>query len=682
MPMNHTFWLKLLVVLPATTLLAALARAESTESPGPSGSETLLVNYVSVKGDAQKFREDWWMKDQWSGGVEQFTLDQDLDPHTVLHVEGRGVFEEDDYRLRLGVTRFSVGFIRAGYTQNRTYYDDWGGFYRPFTPPAFRLGRDLHLDDSDIFVDLGLTLPDLPQLTLGYERQFRNGTKSLLEWGSVQQGATERKIFPSFKDIDETVDILKLNLDHHVGIVSVANRLRFEHYRADDNTFDKGSTNLTTGANQDVTIHEESRYDLLSNVFHMDSRANDKVYWSASYLYSRMDGDAGLQLDTTPFATVSPTADSVKDWFTHSVNLDQDSHVANVNALIGPFKQLSFYGGAQAERTRGSGNAEADLLQLLGSFTNSPLALIRSDTDKESLQETLGARFTGIPHTTVYADGQWREVQYSLSQFETDDSVTNVFRNTDTDVFRQQYTVGFHSSPFRRVTLSAHYRRIMEANHYDNTANISPGYPGFITEQDFTTDQIVAKLVVRPTAKLTTAFQYKLASTDIRTANKSIVFSGSTLVLAGSELSGNYDANTYSVNATLTPLSRLYLTSSFSFQDTRTVAFANNASSVQPYRGNVYTVFGAAGYALEAKTDVTIDYTFSRSENSQENSASALPLGLNNQRHALTAGLTRRIRKNIIARVRYGFYEYDESSNGGINNYRAHLASASCTLAF
>jgi hypothetical protein len=680
--MSQIFWTRLLVAAPVAALLAAASRAESTAPLGPTGSETLLVNYVSVKGDAAKFREDWWMKDQWSAGVEHLTLDQDLDEHTTAHVEGRGIFDEHDYQLKVDITRFSVGFIRAGYTQHRTYYDDSGGFYRPFTPPAFRLGRELHLDDGDILVDLGLTLPDLPRLTLGYERQSRDGTKSLLEWGSVQQGATERKIFPSFKDINETVDIFKVNLDHHIGIVELGNQFRLERYHAADTTFDKGSTNLTTSANQDVKIHEDSRHDLLSDVFHMDSRVNEKVYWSASYLYSRMDGDAGLRVDTTPFATVSPTVDSVKNWFTHSVNLDQDSHVVNGNALIGPFKQLSFYGGTQAEKTRGSGDTDAELLQLVGGFTNFPTALIRSETDKESVEETLGTRFTGIPYTTLYADGKWREEQYSLSESEADDSVTNLFRNTTTDVFRQQYTVGFNSSPFRRLTLAAHYRRIIEVNNYDHTADISPGYPGFITEQDFTTDQIVARLIARPHPKLTVAFQYKLAATDIHTQNKSIAFSGSTLVLAGSELSGNYDANTYTLNATVTPVSRLYLSGGISFQDTRTVAFANNVPSVISYRGDVYTVFGAAGYALDARTDMTIDYSFSRSDNFKDNSASGLPLGLDNQRQSLTAGVTRRIRKNIITRLRYGFYEYEESSSGGINSYRAHLASASCTLAF
>jgi hypothetical protein len=651
-------------------VLASIGRAETT------GSVTPVVNFVSVAGDERKFREDWWMNDRWSGGIDEFTLEQDLGEHAVLRAEGRGVVDGEDYRLRLEIVRYDVGFVRAGYTQYRSYSDDWGGFYRPFTPPAFRLDRDLHLDHGDFFVDVGLTLPDRPKLRLGYERQFRDGTKSLLQWDSVEQGGTERKIFPSFKDIDERVDIFKVSLDHHVSIVNFGDQFRFERYQAVNNTFDQAFTN------QSVHLHEEAKNDLLSNVFHMDSRVNNKTFWSAAYMYTRMDGAAGLKLDTIPFSPVSPTVDAVRDWFTHSVDLDQDSHVVTANAMFDPFKRFSLYAGAQAEKTRGTGNTDAELLEVLGTVTNAPLALVRSDTDKESLEETLGARFTGIPRTTVYAEGKWREDQYSLSEFETLDGSTNILHDADTDVLRQQYTVGFNTTPLRRVSFSAHYRRIVRQDRYDNTADTSPGYPGFITEQELTTDQIVARLSLRPHAKFTVALQYKLAASDIRTSHRAIFLSGTTLVPAGSVLAGNYDADTYTASATFTPVPALYLTGAFTFQDTRTIGFANNVPSVLAYRGNVYTAFGGLGYALDAKTDLTVDYVYSRADNFRDNSAAGLPLGLDNQRHALTAGVNRRIRANVLARLRYGFYEAAESSHGGLNNYRAQLASASCTIGF
>src|SRR5437773_1753094 len=124
--MRQTSWMTWLIAVPATALFAVAGRTEPTDTSGPEGSVTPIVNYVAVDGDERKFREDRWMKDQWSGGIEQLTLEQDLDQHTVLRVEGRGLFDADDYRLRLEVVRYFVGFIRAGYTQNRTYYDDSG----------------------------------------------------------------------------------------------------------------------------------------------------------------------------------------------------------------------------------------------------------------------------------------------------------------------------------------------------------------------------------------------------------------------------------------------------------------------------------------------------------------------------------------------------------------------------
>src|SRR6266853_1293980 len=96
----------------------------------------------------------------------------------------------------------------------------------------------------------------------------------------------------------------------------------------------------------------------------------------------------------------------------------------------------------------------------------------------------------------------------------------------------------------------------------------------------------------------------------------------------------------------------------------------NHDPSVLTYRGEVYTIMGTTGYALDAKTDLTLEYSYSRSDNS----SAGLPLGLDFQRHALLAGVSRKISKNAIDRLHYGFYEYNEPSSGGSNNYTAHLA--------
>ncbi len=661
-------------MLPMFVFGARPSIADQTNAlPAPDVTVTPIVQYVTVSGDKARFRQDWGIKDGWMGGIEDATYNQKLNKNWQLNLEGRALFDNEDYKLRLAIVNPEVGFVRAGFTEFRSYYDDKGGFFRSFAPSSFASDRDLFLRNGDIFFEAGLTLPNLPKVTVGYERQFRNGDKSLLEWGAVTQGTTTRNIFPSFKDIDETTDIFKLGVEHNLASVHLADDFRFEHFRSDTRSFD-ASTNLVASAGKTVTVHEDYRHDEFFNTFRMDQHVNDKVYWSLGYLFTTLDGHGGLALDTEPFNTPFDN-----NWVTRVVDVDLDSHVVNLNTMFGPFAGLIMSGGLQAEKTSGNGFTDALLTELAGGgVTNSPRALIHSSTDKSSLEETVGLRYSKIPFTTLYAEGRWTEQQIDLDEHETEDAVPDFTRKTDTDIFRQDYIVGFNTAPIPRVTLSGRYRHSIYENDYENHVDTVAGYPAFITGQNFIEDEFTTKLTLRPCRYFNVAFKYQKLATDIKTGTDSVPL----LAPGGGLQSGNFDANIYSVSATVMPISRLYVTGLFSFQDTRTTTFANGNPAVIGYVGNVYTIMGVAGYALDNKTDVNVEYTYSRTDNFTDNSAAGLPLGLDSQRTGLLVGLTRRISKNVMARLRYGYYNYDDRSNGGIDNYIAHLASASCTVRF
>jgi hypothetical protein len=406
----------------------------------------------------------------------------------------------------------------------------------------------------------------------------------------------------------------------------------------------------------------------------MDQHVNDKVYWSLGYLFTTLDGSAGMSIDTQPF--IAPFD---RDWVARVIDIDMDSHVVNLNTLFGPFAGLSIVAGVQAEKTATHGFTDAFLTELAGGgATNSPEALIHSSDNKKSLEETLGLRYIKIPFTTLYAEGRWNEQQIDLDERETQNAVLDFTRKTDTDVFRQDYTVGFNTAPIPRVSFAGRYRHSIYNNDYDHTVDTEAGYPAFITGQDFITDEIMSKLTWRPCRFFNATLRYQLIATDIKTTTEAVPL----LAPGGKLTSGNFDASIYTVSATVTPISRLYLTGLFSFEDTRTDAFDNGNPAVISYVGNVYTVMGAAGYALDKKTDLNVEYTYSRSDNFTDNSAAGLPLGLDFQRHGLLVGLTHRISDHFIARLRYGYYAYNETSNGGISDYIAHLASASCTVRF
>ena len=657
------------------TLSVGITRLGTVCADEPATNSTLQVSvtpeatYARVSGNAQKFREDFGIRDGWTGGIEEATLHEDINKDITLDGEGRFVLDDHDYKLQLQLTKKDVGFVRAGFTEYREYYNNTGGFFRPFTPSSFKLSPDLGMDVGNIFFEAGLTLPNLPKVTVGYEHQFRDGDKSLLEWGGVTQGTDTRKIFPSSKDVHEYTDILKLNVEYQISKVHLLDEFRYEHF-SEDTTRADTSVNLNAPSSQTVTIHEDYGHDAFYNTFHMDSHVNDKVYWSLGYLFSTLSGDGGMQVITPP-----PVGPFGNNWLAQAINVDLDSHVVNLNSMFGPFKGLSFYAGLQAEKTDTHGFTDALLTQGASAATTN---LIHSANDTKSLSETLGMRYTKIPYTTLYAEGQWTEEQIDLDEQETQNGASSLALATDATVFRQDYRVGFNTAPLPRVTLAGRYRRYIADNDYDHDTDTVPGYPGFITAQDFTTDEAMTKLTLRPCSRFSVAFTYQLVSTDTRTTSEAVPL----LAPGGSLQSGNYDANIYSVSATVTPLSRWYLTGYFSLQDTRTTAFANHDPSVQTYRGNVYTIMGTTGYALDNKTDLTLEYSYSRSDNFTDNSSAGLPLGLDFQRHALLAGLSRKISKNVVARLRYGFYEYNEPSSGGSNNYTAHLANASCTVRF
>jgi hypothetical protein len=653
------------LVLTTTTICAQ----ETSQQSEPKGQIMPTLRYVTVDGDEEKFREDWWIQEDWAAGLEEFTLQHVYDNDVALSIEGRAILPEEDYKLLLHVTKPDVGFVHAGYTEYRKYFDGTGGFFNPFPSPSFELKNDMHLDIGNLFIDVGLAMPNWPKIVFGYEHQYKDGRKSLLEWGGVTEGGITRNIFPAFKEIDEETDIFKAEIEHEIGKVQVGDQLRYERYRTATTRFGE-EQNLDAGTSETVTVSENNSHDMFSNTLHLESHVNEKVYWSLGYLFTNLDGGAALRMATSPFGP-EPFD---KNWFTRSIDIDQDSHVVNVNALFGPFRDLTFYGGLQAETTETEGDTDAVLHEILpGVGEVTPEAVIVSRTDKGSLEETVGARYTGIRYTTLYAEGKWTQQNIDLFERELEDNVLNFERSTDTEVERQRYTLGFNTSPIPKTTLSARYRRRYHTNDYNHLLDTEAGYSAFITAQDFTSDEITAKLTVHPSSRVKVSLKYQLVATDIDTQ--------SDTTPPSAVQSGDYDADVYSVSITVTPISRLYLTGLFSYQDVRTATFDNGVSSVITYEGDVYTVIGTAGYAIDRKTDLNLEYMFTRSDNFNDNSADGLPLGLDNQRHGLLVSVSRRITENTHAALHYGFYKYDEDS-GGVDNYAAHLVSTSWVFRF
>ena len=350
-------------------------------------------------------------------------------------------------------------------------------------------------------------------------------------------------IYPSTDGIKEHTDIVKLSVDYDISKVHLLDDFRYEHFGSDD-TRDDTSVN----PNQTVTVHEDYHQDAFYNTFHMDCHVNDKVYWSLGYLHSSLSGSGDMQVDTPP-----PVGPFDIGGMANAIGVELDSDVVNLNSMFGPFKGLILYAGLQAEKTDTHGFTDALLTQGSSAATTN---VIRSSEDTKSVSETLGMRYTKIPYTTLYAEGQWNEEQIDLDQTETQDGASSLAVDSNETTLRQDYRVGFNTAPLSRMTLAGSYRHYIDHDDYDYPIDTVVGYPGFITAQDFTTDEVMAKLTLRPCSRFNVAFTYQLVSTDIRTSTEAIP----VITPGGTLQSGDYDLNIYSVSATVTPMSRWYLT--------------------------------------------------------------------------------------------------------------------------
>lgn len=231
---------------------------------------------------------------------------------------------------------------------------------------------------------------------------------------------------------------------------------RFETKRFEE-TQDLGS-----GASEGVEVAESYEHDALVNTLHLESRLTDTVYVSLGWLLNDLEGEGTFDMMTVPFGP-EPFD---KNWKADNITLDQESHVLNLNAKAGPYRKVSIHGGIQADFTEIEGETRAVLTETLpGVGPASPEARILSRSDQDGLEETLGLRYSGIPHTSLFADARWIQKGIDLFERETEYAAVAFERLTDTAVDRSRYTLGFSTSPIRRLTFSGRYRPFLQQTY-------------------------------------------------------------------------------------------------------------------------------------------------------------------------------------------------------------------------
>ncbi|MDB6054917.1 MAG: Planctomycete cytochrome [Verrucomicrobiales bacterium] len=651
-------------------------------------SVTPSIRWITVQGNASEFRHNTGMKEGLSYGIDRFTLKEQIDPKTKLTIDGRALPHDEDYALKIDIDRSDVGYVHAGVQTWRRWYDNTGGRFSDFSQPVFFQSQELYQDQGKAWIEFGLTPKDLPQISLGYEYDFREGSKSTLQWGSVSSFAPPflvpletRNIFPGFKDISEHEHVVKLDLDYDVPVAHLHDSMRVEF--ADIKTarvnVDSASV-LSISPSVLIAILEQHRQVSAVNTFTAEKAIYDWLFVSGGYLYSYTDADAAFR-QFTYHSTGIPLSGSSDFWRSQGLVLRQNNNILNLNTRLGPWKDFTFSAGVESEwiTQEGLGNVSYDTGTSALFVVPNP-ALLNVNQQKLIVQEMAGLHYTGIPFTVLFAD--LRLEQQSVGEFENELGGTHEFlRDTAASSQKTDWKIGFDNSPNRWMSIGSSYRDNDVISRYNHVRDLGlggapgDGYPAFITGRDIGTHEVQTKVTLRPTSWLRTTLTHGYIWSDYDSKTDPVA----GLTPGGPIHSADFQAQSYGISIGLQAGARLHIENAYTFYSSRMVTPGQGLNIVTPYKGRIHSLLSTATFEVNTNTSLSATYSFSHSGYGQDNASAGLPVGVDYDLHSVQASISRRWRKDITTSFGYGFYHYSEPDRGGENDYNAHALFASMT---
>ncbi len=458
----------------------------------------LGIGGLIINGDAAQFKQQHEMSGDVFGGIQDMHYEHAVGKDTQLTVDGHAIWDNNDYDVTVELSRAKLGYLKAGFTEFREWYDGDAGYFPPhntFLAPAF---PEMHIDRGDAWVELGLRAPDLPEVTIRYSHEFRDGQKDSTNWGdttltglplpsptppaSNAQRNPTRKIAPAYRDIDETRDIFSLEATKTFGNTDVGLGMRYEHDGNNDSLqLERGAGQLppavaAPGAQRFITENSNINTDLISGHGTVETRFSDSLWFTAAYSYTALNSDItgtriiGAGYNST-YSDPILTLQSNDHGFLNLAGASQaEDQVVNLNLLWIPLKNLTVL--TAFRYTHEDQDSDSMFLDTTTAANTAPFTpnnprggfhrvfpptphFEDTSEDFNNCAERLELRYAGIKNWLFYAEGEWEEEWGNVFEHEVIGGVNQGALNKDTSLLAQKYTVGANWYPTDRLSLSS-----------------------------------------------------------------------------------------------------------------------------------------------------------------------------------------------------------------------------------
>jgi hypothetical protein len=717
------------------------ATTTTTTEEEPKNWIELALGGTILDGDKAQFEQEHRLPgDTVYGGIQDLHYETKVGEKAQLILDGHALWDFNDYNFKLDLSQQNLGYLRAGFSEFRSWYDGNGDSFPHgggvfFEPPI----PEMHIDRGEVWVELGLQLPDWPELVFHYSHIWRQGEKDSTIWGDTTLTGLAvnpaRKIAPAYRDIDEKRDIFAFDATKAFGDTAITLGMRYEHDDNDDKLqLERGAGQLPPrvnppGAQRFITQSEGTEGDMFSGHIFTETHIKDWLWFTTGYSYTTFSSDLTGSRIVGPFynAGIDDPIITLQSNDHSFINLagtaTNNEHVFNANVLFIPAKDFTVLSGFRY--THESTDADSMFLDINTTANTAPFNPVTnpsggfhraaavprigvSSNHFNNFSERLEFRYTGIDNWLFYAEGEWENEFGNVKEHEVVNGVDEGQLNKDPSLLAQKYTIGANWYPSPWVTISGqYYYKIADYDTDFNSELATPPVAGSernqrLLGQDWDTQDANIRITLRPkipeclgTMSLVTRFDFVQSAISGKwSISPTAVGTQPADVILDEERTGlvtNYMATeTFNWN----PLPRLYFQESFSYVLDQTKSPVNSTDliatgttlypspSVITARNDYYTLTSTVGYLIDDKTELTGGYTFYRAPDWFKNPVVGMPCGIGASEHTATVGLSREITKNVRLQLRYTYFNYADETFGGHNNYRAHSIFSSLQFRF
>ena len=619
------------------------------------------------------------------GGIEGLHYGTNLDKTTTLTIDGRAIADLNDYKLKLSVDREKVGYLRASYSEFRTWTDGDGGFF-PASDVNYPLQKDaLGLDRGSFSLEGGLTPEKGINAVFKYTHSFRQGAEDSTSWGDAHpgNGSVVQGLSPTVEHIQEHSDSFQLDLSDHVKTTDLGLGLHFDMGKLDNAL--KITEYPGEPIQQKITDHQGTKYDAFDVHTFTETPLKTNLTFSSGFSYSHLDNTFfGSRIYGSAFdAAYMPNSQYGAGYYNLGGSSLLNEYVVDLNLLYRPSLYFTVIPSVRIQKD--DMNAASTGFETLGA--SSPVAFA-SDGDGSDLdvRSRVDFAYRGFTNWVLHACVDLTEVDGNLAQYGGLIPIEGIGSPAVQSVIDgrnsvQKYTAGFRWYPSRRVSLDAGGYFKYDTYHYGSSLDSTPDdgptrYPGYLEVQKLATYDANTRLTLRLSQNISLMSRYEFQWATIHTGPDPL--SG----LPDVE-SSTMQSHLISQDITWTPWSRLSLQAGLNYvlSDTATPA-SDVTQAILDARNNYWTVNFSSGLVLDDRTDLNVSYFYYQADDYTDNSPIGVPYGAGGQEHSVTATLTRRLSERIRVSLKYGYFRYIDSASAGNADFGASLVYATLRYRF